>query len=77
MRGCGVAVWWMRGCVVDAWLWGGCVAVGWMRGCEVVVIGQTLRSISSQAGLQLLNILVPLHCLIGHSTTTQTTGESE
>ena len=29
---------------------------------EVVAVGQTLRSISSQAGLQLLNVLVILLC---------------
>ena len=43
---------------------------------ELVAVGQNLRSISSQAGLQLLNVLVTL-TLIGHSTTTQTTGEYE
>ena len=36
---------------------------------EVVAVGQNLRSISSQAGQQLLNVLVTL--LIGHSTMTQ------
>ena len=40
-------------------------------------LGQTFWSISSQAGLQLLNVLVVLTCLKVHSTTTQTTRECE
>ena len=41
---------------------------------EVVAVGQTFRSISSEAGLQLLNVL---RCPKVHSTTTQTMGECE
>ena len=32
----------------------------WPKWSEVVAVGQNLRSISSQAGLQLLNVLVNL-----------------
>ena len=56
---------------------GGVIEAAGSELVEVVTVGQNLQSISSQAGQQLLNLLVTLHCLIGHLTTTQTTGECE
>ena len=41
---------------------------------DVVALGQTLRSIYSQAGLQLLNVTLTLPPIV-HSTTIQTTAE--